>query len=269
MSLVKHEDAALIKRAQSSYKPHVRPKIVLEEDEYIDGLSNVIKHNFFPDLVNQDEKAPALSLERYQSKYTSEDNASFLDILDSHNLRTRASFAWHYNGNKVYSENVKHHDRRIAGEREQGLLDDRPAVPDGWHVTPKNALMFDPDALDSSQQSQRSNVKYAATRMPAEITYPAAVVTEVDELAEPTVNGFTFVDEDEPTTTPKRNPFTIPATPARDELLDRLTRKPSRRPSTPILSALKTPKFKSSPRLSPAATRLRSTLRQPSNLRHG
>lgn len=332
----------IVQKAQASYRPHKRPKIVLEEDEYIDGLSKVIRHNFFPGLEEFEEEEQGLSaqiyerpgstqkrssgnsrshtpltnslkgpsdvalgpgssiasgarrkdigsgpdtnltLECYQAKYTSEDNASFLDILDRTNLRTRERYAWHYNNNKVYSDNVERHELRIAAEREAeklqvGWIDDRPAVREGWKVQPKNALMFQVDPSDAVETGHTSvkTISYSATRLPPEATYSESAsnaildVREEEEEDEPRVNGFTFIEEpDSPQlTAPTRtkeahNPFKIAETPARDQLLERMTRNrrpltASRTPHASMLGkGIATPKFKSSPILSPAAHRL-------------
>lgn len=367
MSLVKRDNEeeggarALVKRAQSSYLPQKRPAVVLEEDEYIERLSKVIRRQFFPDLEQLEEaeggiakvpergdsqyvrdndatprtrpdkarahtpdsydssrqepgslhrrpdrsakrKSETLSLEAFQSKYTSEDNAGFLEILDKQNLKNRAKYAWHYNNNKIYSENTERQESRLqlerAGRRTQvGWIDDRKAI-EGWRVEPKNSLMFEPDGetgLVSSEDHgvRRTTIKYGATRMPEILaseedasvvdsgTTAVGDVGEYDDFEEPMVNGYTFVDEpDTPLVEPPRNPFPessreeaidmkpnpfkIADTPARDQILDRLVTK-NRRSNTPTpraphhsgaLTHTKTPKFKSSPVLSPAAQRM-------------
>lgn len=349
MSLVRREgdSKALIKEDQSVYVPLKRPPVVLEEDLYIDGLSEVIKRNFFPDSsaaeggestaqssgrsrhhhIDGDERIissaatpsvgsqniysvdavsstpvaiaqTGLSLSQYQAKYTSEDNASFLELLDKQNLLKREKYAWHYKGNKIYSENTERQEQRLQGARleEQkkiGWIDDR-MNPAAWTVTPKNALMFDPDVIvpDSQPQATQTQIHLKATRFqkpgsdqsrppsPSMSTIHRAMQGDDydDSDDEPRVNGYTFIDEPE---TPyetsaanpfpvaastavrdeKPNPFRIPETPARDLLLERLLSK-QRRATTPratstvVKRTIATPKFKSSPLLSPAAMRI-------------
>ncbi|CCG81747.1 Putative uncharacterized protein [Taphrina deformans PYCC 5710] len=363
MSVVKLDDQqkTLIKKAQSLYVPHKRPAIVLEEDEYIDGLSEIIKRDFFPGLKkpelaedwseNESHQIPdwsrasaitpgrdpsaemtqtpqirrgterahsssrlipvdkskvntAVSLDEYQARYTSEDNASFLDILDTQNLSRRDKYAWHYNDNKIYSENTKRHQKRLEQKQMQEAqnavkyIDNRKPA-DGWKVTPKNALMFQPDASHEqesskstlAQRKERIAISLAATRLPQDAvnhdssTTVNTAQTIEDEFEESTVNGYGFIEEpDTPVPEVPRNPFPEPGkvgeqtpnpfkiaeTPARDQLHDRLLLK-ARRASTPKPSStttlrrtLATPKFKSSPMLSPAAHRM---LGQSSTLR--
>lgn len=347
MSLVKYDNRkqALIKKAQDSYVPLKRPAVVLEEDEYIDGLSEVIKREFFPDLVqfevdnefgrlrhgspigrahgarftprreahaacadtpdpytqnvstrSRSKHAGTLSLNAYQSTYTSEDNASFLALLDKQNLLRREKHAWHYNGNKIYSENTERHQMRLETAHEEaqnsvGWIDNRKSVV-GWESSPKNALMFmpdgpdlaDPQTPDSRLTVRKCRISHAATRMPAlsdqSTTGPASEAGADDELEEPLVNGYGFVDEPDtpvpsthnnpfgepaaqsPSTKEKTNPFKIAETPARDQIHERLLLK-SRRASTAqrtdsvlLRRTMATPKFKSSPVLSPAAHRM-------------
>lgn len=370
MSLVKYDEDSrvLVKKAQSGYRPLKRPAVVLEEDAYIDGLSEVIKRNFFPDLLAAESKyngqelhngqrqrqseqnynvaetprvtshrtrsdtpesvslqplheLPAhfdqealaknklntnLSLSAFQAKYTSEDNASFLAILDKQNLLNREKYSWHYNENKMYSENTKRQDERILLERQSeqkkiGWIDDRKNAS-GWATKPKNSLMFDPDAIPFEEQDDTTRekrvhevrVSHNATRLHKDRLISGtnastsssrsrirrAMDGQIDSASdsddEPRINGYTFVDEpDTPMETsdinpfpeslndqsPKTpNPFKIPETPARDQLLERLVTK-QRRATTPratsvLRRTIATPKFKSSPVLSPAARRM-------------
>lgn len=323
MSLVKRDEKkqALIKKAQDLYVRHKRPAVVLEEDEYIDGLSNVIKRQFFPTLCSSEDTGPdrndlhttasikgagdetthgastsQLSLSEYQAKYTSEDNASFLDLLDKQNLMRREKYVWHYTGNKLYSENVEREGARIERRQQEKLTekaidwnDTQPPIQ-SWRVTPKNALMFSPDTqnvVDTRGSTQQSTIDVANTRLheDSQLAVPRvrtfADQDSASDEEEIMVNGYGFVDEPD---TPLRdasspssltsmqqhksradtpNLFKIAQSSRRDLLHDSLLAK-TRASTTPrptvATGALKrtmaTPRFKSSPVLSPAAHRL-------------
>lgn len=110
--------------------------------------------------------------------------------------------------------------------------DDRPAAPDAWKVAPKNALMFRPDNMDDgvetvaerAQAESRApprSIVYANTRMPGSAITPEETIPPSPSLSAvrdaiagkprrvdqdstaggnetPRVNGYAFVDDEEP-----------------------------------------------------------------------
>lgn len=109
----------------------------------------------------------SLSLDAFQAKYTSEDNASFNSILDRQNEKRRNAYAWMWNGNKIPGKRVQLVQKLIkaresetegegeAGEGEEekqsiGWTDDRKAAPETWKSKPRNGLMFVPEGVDES-----------------------------------------------------------------------------------------------------------------------
>jgi hypothetical protein len=62
-----------------------QPKqVVLDEDSYTDAISEIIKRDFFPTLITLEppplkdqDYDTSMSLDSFQTKYTSEDNASY------------------------------------------------------------------------------------------------------------------------------------------------------------------------------------------------
>lgn len=70
-------------------------KIVLTEEEYFAKLSAILKRDFFPSLAELDEEmseVEAASLADFQAHYTTEDNASFEELLERENERKRKGF---------------------------------------------------------------------------------------------------------------------------------------------------------------------------------
>lgn len=66
-------------------------RIVLTEEEYFERLSAIIKRDFFPSLADATEEETA-SMARFQAQYTTEDNASFEELLARENERKRKAF---------------------------------------------------------------------------------------------------------------------------------------------------------------------------------
>lgn len=104
-----------------------------------------------------------LSLDAFQAKYTSEDNASFNDILDRQNEKRRNAYAWMWNGNKIPGKRVQMANRILKerGEAEDdggneeggevksiGWVDDRKAAPETWKSKPRNGFMFVPEGAE-------------------------------------------------------------------------------------------------------------------------
>ncbi|PLB51808.1 hypothetical protein P170DRAFT_422767 [Aspergillus steynii IBT 23096] len=195
-------------------------------------------------------------------------------------------------------------------------LDARPAKPDSWKAGPENSLMFMPSSIEdsyetiqqraeTSSQAGPKRVVYQNTRLPDESLHvaasernappPSPAISSIKDaiaghprLTEseagytgaetPRVNGYAFVDEDEPTPTnttsstleggyslddlrllgssdANPNPFQIRENRKREDLhyrmVDRVARtkrleKAMRETKTPVNA---TPRFSSSPRL--------------------
>ncbi|EPS44042.1 hypothetical protein H072_1902 [Dactylellina haptotyla CBS 200.50] len=144
-------------------------------------ISNPMKKNY-------DEK---LSLDGFQSKYTSEDNASFNDLLDDQNQQRREDYGWLWRGNKISKPSViaERERQKLLKEKEERdgvdktkLLqyqDDKPAMPETWKVNPRNGFMFsptnleeemlDPDlnpATNTESRAAPKSISHSNTRMP-------------------------------------------------------------------------------------------------------
>jgi protein DGCR14 len=141
-----------------------------------------------------------MSLDKFQSLYTSEDNESFYKLIDKQNQKRAEKYAW------MWSDNNKLPSRMMLKQKEienklllsRGSLDDdggeknrmairdvteKPARPDAWKSKPNNQLMFAPDGVEDSvetvaQRAQNSSraepkgVAYANTRIPDEAPLP-------------------------------------------------------------------------------------------------
>jgi protein DGCR14 len=157
-------------------RPMVKPPvpIPLEEDEYIEGVSKIIKRDFFPDLeklkvqnelllavnsnneprakelalelsviqdsgdISRTELQSDLTLDKYLSKYTSEDNASFVQIIELENAKKRKQQPWFFDTNS---------QKTIKNEQEALLIKNehisKPVLT--WEYKAKSALMYGPE----------------------------------------------------------------------------------------------------------------------------
>ncbi|KAJ3154045.1 DiGeorge syndrome critical region protein 14 [Geranomyces variabilis] len=104
-----------------------------------------------------------LSLDAFQTQYTSEDNASFSTIVDKVNAERRAKYAWVFNkekgqltlaGGSTPLLAVEHVDKGVAG----------------WKYKAKNSLMYHPDGVPQTLAEQAASrgapkaISHSATR---------------------------------------------------------------------------------------------------------
>ena len=136
-----------------------------------------------------------MSLDRFQSLYTSEDNESFYKLVDKQNQKNREKHGWMWTANNKMPSKMMLKQKEIetkllqsrssleddGGERNRLAIRDvteKPARPDAWQSKPNNQLMFGPDSVEDSvetvaQKAQNESraapkgVAYTNTRMPA------------------------------------------------------------------------------------------------------
>lgn len=156
-------------------------KIVLDEDTFVGHLDRIVERDYFPDLkklktnlqlFNQlpestpAEQTPAnfdkpadeanekkidenASLGQFLSKYTSEDNASFSEIIQATNKRHQEKFPWFY----LDEEEVR---LQIEESMKLPAIDAPPTSGKviTWPYRNKNSMMFNPDGLPISAKDQ-------------------------------------------------------------------------------------------------------------------
>jgi protein DGCR14 len=135
-------------------------------------------------------RAPRMSLDRFLSHYTGEDNASFEGLLEAHNARKRAKVAHHLEGKNAPLQLEGPHNTDGYGSGGQA-----PSSLVLWKFEPKNRLYY-----DSSQQpvvpysaaekaamvaGPPKAVRHAATRLSGDVEEEQAAALAAAGLAEP------------------------------------------------------------------------------------
>ena len=160
----------------------------------------------------QPEVDTSLSLDRFQSLYTSEDNESFYKLIDKSNKKRAEKYAWMWSANSTLPSKMMLKQKEVevkllksrgsleddSGDRNRlaiKLVSDKPARPDAWDSKPNNELMFPPDSVEDAllTQAQKAQtdsraapkgISHINTRMPL-----PAVVTESSSPGSPSVSA--------------------------------------------------------------------------------
>ncbi|KAG9233719.1 nuclear protein DGCR14 [Amylocarpus encephaloides] len=137
-----------------------------------------------------------MSLDKFQSLYTSEDNESFYELMDRQNQKKAEKYAWMWSkDNKLPSKMMlKQKEIEIKLLESRGsLMDDggernklairgpteKPARPDAWKSKPNNAMMFMPDSVEDSLQTVAQKAQEQARASPKRVAYINTRMPEV------------------------------------------------------------------------------------------
>ena len=143
--LVKRDEMKVSKSKAYILPP--KPLVAVEEDAYISSLSSIIKRDFFPSLdklkgafqaeTSAELKAHAdkLSLDQFQANFTSEDNQSFNEIIESENSRKRKQYHFFYDAEK---------DAKQLEYTEKKAIEGISKPVNTWKHETKSALMYGP-----------------------------------------------------------------------------------------------------------------------------
>jgi protein DGCR14 len=138
-----------------------------------------------------------MSLDKFQSLYTSEDNESFYKLMDKDNQKRAEKYAWMWSkDNKLPSKMMlKQKEIEIkllasrgsiyddGGDRKQLAIRDmseKPARPDGWRSKPKNTMMFAPDSVEDSIQTTAQKAQDDSRASPKRVAYSNTRMPETD-----------------------------------------------------------------------------------------
>jgi protein DGCR14 len=197
-----------------------------------------------------------MSLDKFQSLYTSEDNESFYKLLDKQNQKRAEKYAWMWTGNNKLPSKMMLKQKEVetkllqsrsslhddGGKKNRLAIRDvaeKPARPDAWKSKPQNGLMFTQDSVEDSvetvaQRAQNESraaprsVEYANTRMPVQ-----PVVSEASSDIPPSPSLFVDDEPEEGSYSPPpninlgigdsvKNPFVITEQSKREDLHHRM-----------------------------------------------
>lgn len=168
------------------------PKKVLEEQEYLDRVTKIIRRDFFPDLhfstdnsvtprtdsnirdtpgtqisttssLRSRREATSLSLNEYFERYTSEDDAYFERLQRREKKRHQRRYPWLYKDVILHNKDVKNQLKLPSNECDSSTKEhcmEKKMID--WQYNPKNSLFYPP--RDKSSKSQ-SVINYNSSRL--------------------------------------------------------------------------------------------------------
>jgi protein DGCR14 len=101
-----------------------------------------------PDSIHKDVDL-SLSLDQFQARYTSEDNASFVDLLAKANeqRKEKHKWVWDKESNQLRIKEAPNVESALT------IVDERDALPGTWKYKARNALMYLPDVDNLKNKS--------------------------------------------------------------------------------------------------------------------
>ncbi|PVF96548.1 hypothetical protein CPB86DRAFT_827158 [Serendipita vermifera] len=242
-------------RESSASNLSLNKQVILDEDEYTEGLSRIIARDFFPTLnhltaaneylsalESQDPslinasirtlqdlgptplvrhgqtqtplRTPArngsqsgpnkrrrydedLSLDEYQARYTSEDNASFTEILDDENKKRRERFKWAFEAQRRVMDGKLIEDTKRermllegTGESDARGVGVRPGVRGHITIEKPDILLITQGPKDEAEADEMSQEKEDAT--PEEPSEMKNVMDSTQDDRTPYVSAWKF-----------------------------------------------------------------------------
>lgn len=131
-------------------------------ESLVDRLMRGDSSNPEPDGDSSKEKGNAnLSLDKYLSKHTSEDNASFVSIMETAQEKVRQKHAWLYEAVEKQAEEQEEMLKLKAPSETLAIEGPSDSNVNTWTYTPKNMLMYVPEGMEYSPSEKIEEVKKA------------------------------------------------------------------------------------------------------------
>ncbi|XP_019565746.1 splicing factor ESS-2 homolog [Rhinolophus sinicus] len=102
------------------------------------------------EAAEEEEKEPLPSLDVFLSQYTSEDNASFQEIMEVAKEKNRARHAWLYQAEEEFEKRQK--DNLTLPPAEKQAIESSQAGVETWKYKAKNSLMYYPEGVPDEEQ---------------------------------------------------------------------------------------------------------------------
>ncbi|KAL7311903.1 hypothetical protein PS15m_009613 [Mucor circinelloides] len=125
----------------------------------------------------------SLSLDQFQTLYTSEDNASFTDLLEKANIKVKEQNKWFFDRESKQLRIADHPNE----ESPIRLIEANDKAPSGWKYKARNALMYFPQGKSESWINEND-----ARGMPKSIEHHNTHITTMDV----TINNATLAPSD-------------------------------------------------------------------------
>lgn len=153
---------------------------------YLIQVSESTSRTFTSNLSDTQHIDTNMSLDNFQSKYTSEDNESFNKLIDAQNQNRAEKYAWMWSrNNKIPSKMMlKQRETEMRLLKSKNSLDDDTIKRDllsiqdskerpikTWNSKPNNALMFALDSVEDSVQTVTSKAQDESRAEPRRVLY--------------------------------------------------------------------------------------------------
>ncbi|XP_023384034.1 splicing factor ESS-2 homolog isoform X3 [Pteropus alecto] len=112
------------------------------------GRSRGLEDGDAGEAGEEEEKEPLPSLDVFLSRYTSEDNASFQEIMEVAKEKNRARHAWLYQAEEEFEKRQK--DNLTLPPAEHQAIESSQAGVETWKYKAKNSLMYYPEGVNES-----------------------------------------------------------------------------------------------------------------------
>lgn len=233
------------RRTEVTPYKYKRPSTVLEEDSYHSSLEEIIARDYFPAVKTIQEKidqldgdtkdqvmkdVSTLTVSEFQEKYTTEDNASFGQIIEKEIIKKRkkrdSMKAIEGNKARVTKQlEAKKQERLLKDEsfaedqrnlQKRGLEDKRPSTLNSWSHREQNTLMFPVDTHYGTPSKNGTvtptNTRLATEPSSGEEANRQMVISALNRKS----SDFSFSGYD----LVSKNGYTMPNASKNDKLLD-------------------------------------------------
>lgn len=172
-----------------------RPKKILDENQYNADLRKIISRDYFS--TEESSGTPALSLDQYQARFTSEDNNDFNDLLETEDAIKRQKRPWLYNRKKLTGGPIKPNLLDGSGSSNGGSQKLIEYPPN----SAQNALMFTLDngsiipsiASSHASRSRKQIVKHNV-HIPSSSGSSGVVLGRISKPGRDELNGYKLID---------------------------------------------------------------------------
>ncbi|EDX02251.2 splicing factor ESS-2 homolog [Drosophila yakuba] len=154
-----------------------------------------------------------LSLDAFLQKYTSEDNQSFQEIIETAEAKLRQKYAVLYNHEKLSAEQLQRALMLPSIEKQFEEPDPLRKI-ETWNYTNMNSIMYVPDGVEYTEEERvqlaerKQSIQHNATRLPDEAKHREMDTKKQNEVSQ---NGVTT---GEGTATPRIRGFDLLRSPS-------------------------------------------------------